>query len=145
MPHDEQLVTDIVVTTSGIPFYIQAVVDRLRAQPGVPVADIVERSIVDSDWHTKHYVTRLDDYYGADALVARAVVDELALAHPAALGIDELLSRVALSFEEPLARDLVINLLDKLETDHYLVRDGNSDRMTSALLATIWRLHRRLG
>jgi hypothetical protein len=42
-------------------------------------------------------------------------------------------------------RDEIIALLDKLEKDHYLVRVGNGDRISSELLARIWRHHRRLG
>jgi hypothetical protein len=142
---DPALVEEIAAATSGIPFYIQAVVDRLRHRPEIHVDDIVERCIVENDWHTEHYVTRIVEYYGAErAAVVRAMLDEFAVAHPDPLGVDDLTTRLS-ALEPAPTRDELLELLTKLERDHYLDRTAQQDRMSSALLARIWRLHRRLG
>jgi len=146
MSCDGAMVADIVTVTSGVPFYIQAVVDRLRSQPTRPVADIVERCIIENEWHTQHYVKRVEDYYGRDsAPVALALLDEFASASPSGLTIEQVQSRVGASLDHAPSRDVLIDLLQKLEMDHYLIREGDVDRMSSPLLATIWRVHRRLG
>ena len=145
LPYDEALVSDIVAATSGIPFYIQAVVDRLRGKPGREVSEIVERCIVENDWHTEHYVSRIDDYYGSRlAPVVRALLDEYALAGADGLSLPQLRARLDVALEEPPSRDTLLDLLRRLEADHYLRRGGDGDAMSSSLLARIWRLHRRL-
>jgi hypothetical protein len=139
------VVADIVDETSAIPFYIQAVVDRMRSRPGVAVAAIVTECLAENVWQTDHYVSRLTTYYGDEgAARARAVLDIVAV-DGAPTAIDVIAARLATRNPDlNVSRDDLIALLDKLEKDHYLVREGNADRMSSPLLARIWRFHRRL-
>jgi len=139
------LVADIVRETSSIPFYIHAVVDRLRYRQDLDVAAVVGECITDNAWDTDHYISRLMEYYGEEgATRARAVLDEVAMSKEP-IGVDALRAQVVGTNPDlTLTRDTVLDLLDKLEKDHYLVREGNADRMSSPLLARIWRHHRRL-
>lgn len=140
-----ELVESVVEETSAIPFYIHAVVDRMRYRDDPDVAAVVSECLADNTWHTDHYVTRLEEYYGRErAAHARAILDLIAQSDMP-LRVDAL--RDQLASRDPdlsLSRDDVLVLLDKLERDHYLVRDGEADRMSSALLGRIWRHHRRL-
>jgi len=140
-----ELVGEIVRQTSCIPFYIQAIVDRMQYRPGVAVSAIVDESLNDGSWHTSHYVTRLDDYYDPDdAKRARLVLDYASVASQP-VGVGEFCDYLGVN-EPDLAinPDQMIDLLDKLEKDHYLVREGGGDQMSSPLLARIWRFHRRI-
>ncbi len=140
-----QLIDDIIAATSGIPFYIQAVVDRFRDRRGQRISDIVQQSIFDNDWHTEHYVSRLDDYYGeSSARLARAILDEFAHSYPEALDIEALHLRLSVGTQPAPTRDELLDIIGRLEKDHYLSRTGIRDTMSSALLARIWRIHRRL-
>jgi hypothetical protein len=141
-----QTVAEIVRQTSAIPFYIQGVVDRLRYSDASNVADVVDDCIARNIWQTDHYVARLMDYYGADdARLARAVLDFVATSE-GTMQLEDVEARLAADHQDlKVTRDDLLGLLDKLEKDHYLVREGNADRMSSPLLARIWRHHRRLG
>lgn len=144
MDADGSVVEEILDKTSGIPYYIQAVVDRLRDQPQRAVHDIIAGGIQQNDWHTEHYVTRLDEYFGTDAPLARAVLDELARSFPDALTLEDF-GRILSTTIDPLpSRDQLIELLSGLEKDHYLTRERTAARMSSGLLAWIWRTHRWL-
>lgn len=141
-------VAAIVTATSGIPFYIQAVTDRMRqgnAEAADDVDALIEQCIHDNDWHTEHYVTRIEEYYGTEAApLVRAILDEFSLAGETGLSVDEVTRLVATTTGEVVTRDRLLDLLGKLEKDHYLTRRGNRDAMSSPLLARIWRIHRRL-
>ena len=140
-----RLVAQIVRGTSAIPYYIQAVVDQMRYRKDINVEAIIDECLTKNVWHTDHYDTRLDDYYGAErAACARAVLDIIAVSD-IPLSIDIISS--TMTARDPqlrLIRDEMLDLLDMLEKDHYLVREGDADRMSSALLSRIWRRRRRL-
>lgn len=145
LDHDDDLVADILEQTSQIPFYIHAIVDKLRDGTRSSISDLVDQAIDDDDWHTGHYVSRIGEYYGeADAELVRAMLDEFALAFPAALGLERLLQLPSIGGSAGVSRTRLLGLVDKLEKDHYLKRRDHADRMSSALLARIWRRHRRL-
>ncbi|MDR1077655.1 MAG: hypothetical protein LBL55_03140, partial [Propionibacteriaceae bacterium] len=145
VPPTGRLVADIVRQTSGIPFYIQAVVDQLQYRDDLDVTGVVDECITRNLWQTDHYVTRLAVYYGADeAKRARAVLDFVAQSD-GLVDVDSIEARLTIDQADwKVTRDDLLGLLDKLEKDHYLVRQGNSDRLSSALLARVWRHHRRL-
>ena len=138
------LVAQIVRETSAIPFYIQGVVDQMRYKPELDVESIVTYCITHNTWQTDHYVTILKDYYGSEGeAYACAVLDIIALSHKP-LDIDTINSTMtARNPDLHLTRDEMLKLLDDLEKDHYLVREGDMDRISSPLLARIWRHHRR--
>jgi len=139
------LVADIVRETSAIPFYIQAVVDQFRYHPKLDVTSIINECIASDLWHTSHYDTRLSEYYGPEREHhARAVLDVVAVCEEP-LDIETIRGRmVAKDSDLALTRDELLKLIDKLEKDHYLVREGNADRISSPLLAKIWRYLQRL-
>jgi hypothetical protein len=140
-----QLVSQIVGETSAIPFYIQAVVNQLRFRDDLDVAAVVRECLARNVWHTEHYVSRLSEYYGREgAARACAVLDLFAVAKEP-LDIGDLSTQ--LMTHEPaftLSRDELVELVGKLEQDHYLVRSGGADIWSSPLLARIWRHHRML-
>lgn len=139
------LVAEIVRETSAIPYYIHAVVDRFRLPGDLDVRATVDECLNLNLWSTDHYVTRLVDYYGVEAARrARAVLDLVSVSDEP-LGAEAVAGQ--LTARDPdlsLGRDELLDLLDELEKDHYLVREGDADRMSSPLLARIWRHHRRL-
>ncbi|MDR0989771.1 MAG: AAA family ATPase [Propionibacteriaceae bacterium] len=139
------LVAEIVKQTSGIPFYIQSVVNQMRHRPDASVSFIIDTCLAENTWHTDHYIQRLDQYYGEEkAELALALVDFVVqLERPA--DVDTILMHLKAGNPDlTVTKDAVIDLLDKLKKDHYLVREGNRDRISSPLLARIWRHHRRL-
>ena len=145
---ENTLIRDILQQTSGIPFYVHAVVDRLRASPGAStdVGSLVQECLTENLWHTDHYESRMASYYGPDlAELAAAVVDEVAVSNTG-LTVDDIRNRLlARDRWTTVTRSELGGLLDRLEQDHYLTRtpDGR-DRMSSPLLGRIWRHHRRL-
>jgi hypothetical protein len=135
------LVAEIVRETSAIPFYIQAVVDQLQYRRDLDVSAVVSECITSNLWHTDHYLTRLPQHYGPEAYAA---LDFVAVSD-APVQADAIGARIAADDPDlALSRDDLLVLLDKLEKDHYLVREGTAERMSSPLLARIWRHHRRL-
>lgn len=140
-----RLVARLLAETSSIPFYLHAVIDRLRDRADLDVEAVVEACLADDSWHTTHYVTRIREYYGVDnEEVVLTMLDAVAIASQP-LRVDALLGLVqAADLPRRVTRRELIDLLDKLEKDHYLTRTGDGDRMSSPLLARIWRYHRRL-
>ena len=105
---------------------------------------LVEQCIVDNVWHTEHYVSRTDAYYGSDAPLVCALLDELAQVFPRMRNVDELMSVIAVNTDLTPARGGVVSVLNRLEKDHYIARDKASCTMSSGLLACVWRIHRWL-
>jgi len=140
-----RLVGTIVRETSGIPFYVQGVVDQLRYRDDLNVDAVVTDCLGHNLWQTEHYLTRLRDYYGRkDEACARAILDVVAVTE-SPLSIDDIHAKVIASHPTmSITRDRLLDLLIKLEKDNYLTREGDADTMSSSLLARIWRLHRRL-
>jgi len=140
-----EIVANIIEQTSSIPFYIQGVVDQLRYRNDLDVASVVDDCITKNTWQTDHYNTRLDEYYGSiGAKQARAILDFIA-ASDVAVDVETIKARLDIDNKDlKLTRDDLLSLLDKLEKDYYLVREGNADRMSSPLLSRIWRHERRL-
>jgi len=140
-----EVVADIIEHTSSIPFYIQGVVDQLRYRNDLDVASVVDECITRNIWQTDHYNARLDEYYGANgAKQARAILDFISTSG-GVVDVERIKARMDVDNKDlQLTRDDLLSLLDKLEKDYYLVREGNADRMSSPLLSRIWRHHRRL-
>ncbi|MCL2137200.1 MAG: ATP-binding protein [Coriobacteriia bacterium] len=139
------LVADIIQQTNCIPYYIQAVVAEMNHRGSMDVKAIIDDCINSDTWNTSHYFTRLVTYYGYDrAQQVRAILDFIAMSSKA-VGIDEIKDRMDIDNPDfQLTRDDLIDLVDNLEKDYYLVREGNANRMYSPLLTRIWLLGRRL-
>jgi hypothetical protein len=113
-------------------------------EPG-QIARFVEAALVDPDdpWDLRHYRDRLEDYYGAQTPLVAAILDEFA-STTAALTIDDLLRRLAFVAElPPVTRGEVTLLLERLEADHYLARQGDSDHFPRTLVRRAWLAFRR--
>jgi len=140
-----RLLADIVRGTGGIPYYIQGVVDGFRNRGTLDVEAVITDALAHNTWDTEHYLTRLPVNYGRKgAARARAILD-LAATAPGAVETDAILAR--LGADQPdltTDRDELTDLLGKLEKDHYLVRQGTAEAMSSTMLSRIWRFHRRL-
>lgn len=117
----------------------------MRDRDSLDVTAVVDACINDNLWHIEHFDTRLDDYYGTPgAKRARAVLDFVAQSTQP-VTIEAIKAHLNIDHPEwKLTRDDLLELLDKLEKDHYLVRENDADRMSSVLLARIWRHRRRL-
>ncbi len=71
-------------------------------------------------WDLKHYRNRLADYYGADAKMIGKILDIYAHANTA-LSIDDTWMRLQ-SEGSPLSdRDQLVEFVERLALDHYLV------------------------
>lgn len=140
-----RLVDSIVQETSATPYYVHAVVDQLRYRDDLAVSAVVATCLAENLWQTDHYVTRLLEYFGPERVAhVRALLDVVAEAD-VLLDVETVRARMAARDpDRALSRDDTIDLLGKLEKDHYLVREGSGDRMATPLLARIWRHHRRL-
>ncbi len=147
----DEVVAEIAGATSGIPFYAHALVDQFRLSGDPDLAygltsevidEFVGRCLRDDTWKTTHYVTRLSSYYGEHADAVGAILD-LVSADTGPVGLDQLGSHLVLH-DLKLARVELVALVENLVRDHYLVREQNRVRMSSALLARAWRVHRWL-
>ncbi|MCL2788487.1 MAG: ATP-binding protein [Micrococcales bacterium] len=140
-----ELVARIVRETSAIPFYIHGVVAEIPERQSLDVDAIVATCIAEDTWNTSHYDTRLPGYYGPERVgLARAILDTVATSQ-GPLDIDTIKDRITARDPDLSAtRDALIELLDKLEKDHYVLREGNTVLMSSPLLTRIWRHHRWL-
>lgn len=143
------VVAAMVRLTSGFPYYIQSLAEALqsRRQALEPVSPedvhaVFEEELTQDVWNIRHYNDRIDDYYRADAELVRAVVDYIALS-PRPVTVDELAEVASVAEFEP-NRTQLIDLLDRLERDHYLRRAGNADEMANEMLRGFWLRLRRL-
>lgn len=136
----------MVAQTSGFPFYLHGTAQLLAERGGLvgpaTVAEVMQRALDLDLWNTRHYDTRLDDYYGGDAELARALLDTVA-ASARPLAADEV-GQAAVVAVHAAPRTRVLTLLDRLERDHYLRRTAGRTQMANGLIGRIWRHVRRL-
>lgn len=134
-----------------VPFYVHAVVERMKASGSTPTIALVEqvvgRAVVDAHdrWHLAHYYERLSGYYGEfGAGRAIRVLDELAVVR-VARSLRELHQALAAGSAPPDEEDLR-TLLRLLARDHYLTRreDGRY-AFRFGLIKRWWRVSRDLG
>lgn len=137
---------EMVAQTSGFPFYLHGLAQELAQRPGpIRPAEVREtfQAALDRDlWDASHYEARLDSYYGPAAPAVRALLDTISTA-PGPMPVEALLEAGAVA-PHGLTRDQLLDLLRRLEADHYLRRVGRSSEMANDLVARIWRHLRRL-
>jgi hypothetical protein len=138
----------IVEQTCAIPFYIHRLVQDL-AERGTSrptesdVVDMVDDALRDDRWEMQHYRDRIPRYYGQDADLVGAMLDEYATAHQP-LTVEDIVARLsATELAQQAQRTRVLSLVDRLEDDHYLVRVGAADRFATSLLRRAWLEMRR--
>lgn len=149
---DPDVGTAVATAAEGIPYYIHHLVkacrDLSRTRVITPqlVPGLVDQALRDPDdpWNMRHYRDRIGPYYGAaeeDLVVA--VLDGYADA-PQGLTVDQLMIRLGTAdlAERPTRRHLV-RLVEKLEQDNYLIRDGELSRFPAGLVRRAWQMHQR--
>lgn len=130
----EETATVIADLVDGVPFYIHHVAAAManRGEPATPsrAEQIVAELLVDAQdpWDLQHYRLRLSDYYDERAVVALAVLDELAVT-PDTVTFDDLHGRLRMSLPpgQPAAqgildgdKETLRSLVKLMQRDHYL-------------------------
>jgi hypothetical protein len=149
-------VEDLAVTAEaiarevdGIPYYIVEVVRRCQnhklAVDARAIQQMVRESLIDVDnrWHMKHYLERIDHYYGADkSKLVRSILDTVAAEE--AIGTKEIIKFVQSANEAPISEQSIRDLLKLLEQDHYLLKDPENlkYRFRYSLIQRYWQFQR---
>lgn len=142
----------IAAAAENVPYYIQHLVaasvaaardTRVLPRPD-QIAGLVTSAIEDptDPWDLRHYRDRLSHYYGQDAPSIAKVLDVYAYAN-GPLGIDEVLALLRGEGSPIDDRDQLVSLVERLELDHYLIREADADRFSSTLIQRAWRMLRR--
>lgn len=142
----------LAAAAENVPYYIQHLVlasqefwGRTGALPTPDeVPGLVTAAIDDltDPWDLRHYRDRLDTYYGADAGPIATLLDVYAHAtHP--LGVDDVMNLLAGEGMAIDDRSRLVRLIERLELDHYLQRQGDTDRFASPLIQRAWKAMRR--
>lgn len=144
--HDEvQTARAIAASVEGVPYYMHKIVEAAERRSRSSTLDaaaidaIVTTAITTSDdpWDLRHYRDRIPVYYGDQAPLARAVLD--ALASGVAIDLDSTVNLVRLDRDvEAASRDEVRDVLERLEDDHYLVRDGDRRSFAYSIVRRAW-------
>ncbi len=138
----------------AVPFYIHHVIAKIADQGCVASPEnaqkIVKQSIADAQdpWDLEHYRSRLGEYYGNKAELARAVLDQLAQSQP--LTREQLREqlKVARQFTNDQLRATIEHdteefrkILKLMQRDHYLAQDEDTGayRFRFDLIRNWWR------
>lgn len=145
LPHDDGLAARVSNSVEAVPYYIHKVVQSLLPT-GEEVSEdrveaVVEAALTapDDPWDLRHYRDRLSLYYNSlEAPVAQSVLDAIASV-PDPLPLAEIIQRAQLAsgpdvVDETIVRDVV----ERLQDDHYLVRDGEKRRFAFDLIRRAW-------
>lgn len=138
----------IAKEADSFPFYIHHIVRALKVNQRPAdleeVGKMVAAQLIDANdpWELTHYRDRISTYYGDNASIARALLDELATRDSAS--INELLSMLksTSSFDD---RERLLRLVSLMERDHYLKRrDDGSLSFRFPLIRRWWKINRGL-
>jgi hypothetical protein len=152
-PTDAHLIAPaIAAAAENVPYYIQHLVAasvraghdaRTLPRPD-QIPDLVTRAIEDptDPWDLRHYRDRLGHYYGDDSVAIAKLLDVYAHA-TGPLGVDETLALLRGEGNPISDRDQLVSFIERLELDHYLVRQDDADRFASNLIQRAWRTMRR--
>lgn len=134
----------------GVPYYVHHLVSAMRrVNPSSPldadaVGALVREAIADPNdpWDLRHYRDRIGPYFGEAAPLARAVLDVVARSDDG-LAPADVASRIATDGDiAPVDADELRDVLERLESDHYLVRDGDRRRFAFVLVQRAWLQNR---
>lgn len=131
-----------------VPYYVQHLVKACLNAPGQgahlepsDVDMLAQASVADPDdpWSMAHYRERISQYYGAErAELVETILDLYATEQP--LTIDNLMLLLGASGLADLpSRKAVVRVVETLERDHYLRRDGDHDVFRSELVRRYWK------
>lgn len=150
--HANALAPAVASAAENVPYYIQHLVadslDSWRTTGSIPRPDRIAAFVTEAitaptdPWDLKHYRDRLPTYYGEDAATIATLLDVYAHAD-APLTVDEALTRVRSEDLSVTDRDQLVTYVERLELDHYLIREGRTDRFASELVRSAWRAMRR--
>lgn len=147
--YERTLAPVIAAEAECVPYYVhQLTAAVLRDHPltcsEADVRRIVDAALGDPDdrWDLRHYVQRIAPYYGDDAALARAALDCLA-SEPGGVPLEELIRQLgSLRHLATLDEERIREVLQGLEADHYLVREGDRRRFAFSLIRRAWVAHR---
>jgi hypothetical protein len=132
-----------------VPFYIHHIARSLKmsggkAEPNT-IAALVDKQLIDPNdpWELGHYRDRMAGYYGAQADLAKLIMDELSLAaEPLSVNkIFELL-KAQIEFNN---RNLLLDILRMMERDNYLIRvEDGVYAIRFPLIKRWWKMDRGL-
>jgi hypothetical protein len=145
LPHDELIAERISATVEGVPYYIHKIVQSLmQRSSGSLVPDDVDHVVhaaltaPDDPWDLRHYRDRLPLYYGSEASLAHAILDAVAVdAGPASLVTISQRARTSAG-PEVVDDQRVRDVLERLEDDHYLIREDEHRRFAFDLIRRAW-------
>lgn len=146
---EDEVAMAVAAAVESVPYYVQRLVGAARLTAGrsfsaeqVPALVTAAIEGPDDRWDLRHYRDRIAPYYDSAGPIAAAVLD--ALAHDAeGLALPEVESRVAADpLAAPVDRERLRDVLERLEEDHYLVREGERRRFAFSLVRRAW-IHNR--
>lgn len=130
-----------------IPYFIQLLIDRLISKKNNDEGAVVEISdvelAIDELSQSDYFMTwdeRLDEYRDLES-IARLVLNNLAIAHDG-LTKDILLKISMKGYEstiEPTINKNLTKVLEMLEHDGYIMRNGNNRKFRSPMLRKWWK------
>jgi hypothetical protein len=139
----------IAKESDGFPFYIHHIVKAIKiggltASPET-VESVVRTQLVSSNdpWELSHFLVRIPPYYHSNKTTVLLVLDHLAThAEPVSINDAFAMLKGSIPFND---RDLLINLFELMERDHYLQRsvDG-AYGFRFPLIKRWWKLKRAL-
>ncbi len=131
----------------GIPFYVHEIVGQLLRSDRRPVSEVdvlstVRRLLDDPQdpLDLRHFEERLVDYYGAEAPIAAAILDTIALEKE--IGFRNLLGKVNASVA--VDENMLRRTLEDLQRDHYLERVEAKFTFRLEIIRRAWRSMRYL-
>ena len=136
----------IAALVGNAAFYVHKLISRLprgTTHTTHSIAAVLDTQLADlnNDWDLEHYLTRLDEYYTADAPLAVAILDTVAIS--SSMTFEEIGSTAnsKMAVDDEKLRQ-VLKLLCK---DHYLDHIGNGRYVFYlAVVARCWRIARDL-
>jgi hypothetical protein len=137
----QDLAAQIADQCEGIPWFIHAAVDDLAKVAGPIDSSSVDAVIeaarlsANDGWELQHYVDRVDDYYGADADLARAVLDAVAVTSGAT---PQAIARQLSPLRPTPSNEAIRDVLRLLHEDHYLAHEPPLWRFTYRLVMQAW-------
>lgn len=145
-PDAAAVASAIADAAESVPYYVQFLVkayrDERHRQHHVGPADIpalVQTALTDEDdpWNMRHYRERIALYYGREkAPLVEAILNEYASAPT--VSVDRVLQGLLAGGEfNPPCRELV-RLVERLEQDHYIARQGDASTFRSELVRQAW-------
>jgi hypothetical protein len=151
-PSDDQLVAEAIAGgVDCVPYYVQHVVkdchDRRHGRIITPamIEELIEAALTEGDdrWNLRHYRDRIPHYYGPDQTeLVGSILDTYAAA-TGPLDIDSCLHQLIRAVTPMPSRSVLVDLVEKLEQDHYLIPRGRLSEFRSGLLRRAWQEMRR--